>query len=121
MLTLVLSEYKKKGLRDRQSYLCCKWCLIVAAGSNSDTCASVSGIVHRDLKLENILMGENKDDPSDKLHIKVRGWEGRGGEETQGVVDRLILFAIKEICTLLPLSWIIGQKKESFKKQNKKK
>ncbi|XP_076445790.1 myosin light chain kinase A-like [Babylonia areolata] len=29
------------------------------------------GIVHRDLKLENILLGENPEDPSDKLFIKV--------------------------------------------------
>ena len=36
----------------------------------------VSGIVHRDLKLENILLGENPDDANDKLHIKVQE-EGR--------------------------------------------
>ena len=32
---------------------------------------SVSDIVHRDLKLENILLSQNPNDPTDKLHIKV--------------------------------------------------
>lgn len=31
----------------------------------------ISAIVHRDLKLENILLADNPDDPKDKLYIKV--------------------------------------------------
>ena len=50
--------------------------MFLTAWSNSNTSSPVSGIVHRDLKLENILMGENPDDANDKLHIKVQE-EGR--------------------------------------------
>lgn len=31
----------------------------------------IPDIVHRDLKLENILLSQNPNDPTDKLHIKV--------------------------------------------------
>lgn len=37
-----------------------------------NNCAFVlPGIVHRDIKLENILMATNPENPNDKLHVKV--------------------------------------------------
>ena len=49
---------------------------------------SVSDIVHRDLKLENILLSQNPNDPTDKLHIKVGIFQ-----HTRVAVTDLIMFS----------------------------